>query len=971
MHISPLSPPMCRSALSMLPMYIGIVLALASGTTANSSAAAADDNGSPSIPTYVGMYDEGRPVNETQLAAAALFSQQNPQARFYNTGPRITRVFGKAFGSGTSPEDTAEQFRANHAPMFGVDPSDLRPLSLLADRRHTQPLTYNRQTGQYKFTLVYFSQHHNGIPVFRADLRLLVRNEAGYPLVLAAASLRDLGGFTATTNPAASENAEWGKAKAKELVPAMVNFSAPKRVIWAGVDDRVAQPRLALTFIGDNRGVANATTLEDWLFVADATTGEILYKESRILDTDVEGHVSGNATQGIAADFCEFEAFEAMPNARVNIGATQAFADEFGDFVIPNAGDSEVTVQSVIKGLRFEVFNSAGPDSLLSRNVTPPGPANFIHNAFNASEFVRAEVNAYIEANVVRDWIVAANPDYPFIANQTGFPVFVNRNDFVCPGNAWYDPAPVSINFCRTGSGFPNTAWSSVVHHEYGHHLVAAGGSGQGAYGEGTGDVMSVIILDDPRLGLGFFGNCSTPLRNADIDCQFQEVGCSSCGSQIHDCGRLLSGCVWSTRNELIVTEPDSYQDILMDLMVNSVLLHNGSSITPQITIDWLTLDDNDGDIGNGTPHYDEIDAGFGAHNMPAPELNLISFIYPDGRPDLLIPNEPTVIRVNVVPVAGTPIPGTGTVSYRIGNCGLFTTVGMTEVNPNEYEATLPGVACPQVIQYFFSADTVEQGPLSDPPDAPTDTFGAVAASGSTTPPVFEDDFETNQGWTVTNSGGLTDGAWNRGVPIGGGDRGDPPTDADGSGQCYLTDNVDGNSDVDGGSTTLTSPIMDASQGGMIISYYRWYSNTQGNAPMQDIFAIEVSDDGGSSWVNLETVGPSGPEVDGEWFHKEFFLADIPCFESNDQFRIRFTASDLGDGSVVEAGVDGVKLFAFECEDQCLADLSGDGSVGAEDLAELLGAWGPNPGHPADLDGDGNVGTTDLAILLGAWGQCP
>ncbi|MEE9212963.1 MAG: hypothetical protein V3U29_09935 [Phycisphaeraceae bacterium] len=55
----------------------------------------------------------------------------------------------------------------------------------------------------------------------------------------------------------------------------------------------------------------------------------------------------------------------------------------------------------------------------------------------------------------------------------------------------------------------------------------------------------------------------------------------------------------------------------------------------------------------------------------------------------------------------------------------------------------------------------------------------------------------------------------------------------------------------------------------------------------------------------------------------------------------------------------------------CPADLDGDGSVGAADLANLLGAWGPNPGHPADFNGDDVVGPFDLAILLGAWGPCP
>jgi len=54
----------------------------------------------------------------------------------------------------------------------------------------------------------------------------------------------------------------------------------------------------------------------------------------------------------------------------------------------------------------------------------------------------------------------------------------------------------------------------------------------------------------------------------------------------------------------------------------------------------------------------------------------------------------------------------------------------------------------------------------------------------------------------------------------------------------------------------------------------------------------------------------------------------------------------------------------------CPIDLDGNGAVGAFDLAILLGAWGPNPGHAADLNGDGDVDARDLAILLGTWGPC-
>ncbi|MFO0828637.1 MAG: hypothetical protein U0572_10885 [Phycisphaerales bacterium] len=57
------------------------------------------------------------------------------------------------------------------------------------------------------------------------------------------------------------------------------------------------------------------------------------------------------------------------------------------------------------------------------------------------------------------------------------------------------------------------------------------------------------------------------------------------------------------------------------------------------------------------------------------------------------------------------------------------------------------------------------------------------------------------------------------------------------------------------------------------------------------------------------------------------------------------------------------------CRSACPADLNQNGSVGADDLAVLLGQWG-GPGT-GDLDGNGTVSSADLAILLGAWGACP
>ena len=917
----------------------------------------------------------GQTLSRAQLVER--FLQDNPRTHIYEWAGRISRVYGKAFSTGITPQASAEQFRVNHAGMFGVPAEDLVPRGPFHDGHHLQPIMYDRETGQYKFTGVYYQQQRGGAPVFGTKMVALTKNVPGNPVVLVSADVRDLGEFA--VNPAALGPIDSAAHQRTVLAvdPGLVEFTEAQYVIWAGVDDMVVEPRLAVTFIGDS-GIDTWDRIK-WLYVIDAATGDILYRENQILEVDVVGNVSALATELAGAEQCEAEVSTPMPYARVEIGGSSAFADVNGDYTVDTgAGFPPFTVDSPVRGLYFFVTNLGGADTVLSQPVTPPGPADFLHNSGN-TEFTRGEVNAYIQANAVRDWALNVNPAYPTINSQTDFSITVNEPPGgFCPGNAQYQGDNLRFCAASVAASRPNTAWSSVVYHEYGHHLVAMGGSGQGAYGEGMSDVTSNLITGESGIGFGFFGDgtCGTPLRDADNTCEFQSPGCSTCGSQFHACGNLISGCVWSTRAELMVTEPFAFHVIITDLALNSILLHSGSSITPSITIDYLTLDGDDGDIGNGTPHYTEINAGFSAHNMPAPPLALLAITFPDGQPAFLNPSGGDIMRVEISSLSASPQSGTGMLHVDTG--AGFVASAMTEITPNVYDAEFPPSTCGTDVRFYVSAETTGAATVTSPSDAPVSSYKALSGAGLGAV-AFADDFEADLGWTVSST--ASDGQWDRGVPAGGGDRGDPPTDADGSSQCYLTDNVDGNSDVDGGSTTLTSPNMDASGGPALISYYRWYDNTFGSAPEQDIFVIEVSDNGGASWVNLETVGPSSgsanPEVSGGWFQKQFALASIPGFnELTTQFRIRFIAEDAGTPSVVEAGVDGVELVEVDCGAPCPTDVNGDGATDVLDLIDLLLCFGlpatPPCDEGQDINQDGDVDVLDLIDLLLEFGaSCP
>jgi hypothetical protein len=869
------------------------------------------------------------------------------QVAAYRRQGEIKRLYGKSFSSGTSPQQSAESFLEGNAAVLGVKYSDLSDMLL-------QPVMYQKENGDYQFTAVNYSQKRGGIPVYGSRLVLLVRNEDGYPLVLASSSLRSLGEFD-PVKVSPSVGPQDAIASASKLAPELRNFSPPEMVIWAGVDDIKVSPVMAYTFIGDNYpAIGEGQKPEKYLFVVDATSGSILYIRNLIIFVDVIGQVQGKATQGKAADFCEDELPEGMPWARVAIGTTQVYGDSLGNFVIPNSGSSQVVVSSGLLGHWFSVTNQAGSNEVLYDTIIPPGPADFMHNNANTDEFVRAQTNGYLQANVVRDFTLKYNPSYPGL-QQNQFPVKVNDNTLYCPGNAWYDGS--SITFCRAGGGYPNTAWSTVIHHEYGHHLVELAGSGQDQYGEGMGDVMGLLITDDPGTGYGFYGNCDTPLRNADNTMQYP------CTSDIHTCAQLLSGCVWSTRNALIVSYPITYMDILANLAINAMLLHTGGNIDPSITIDYLTLDDDNGNIYDGTPHYPEIAAGFGAHNMDAPELSLLAYSFPNGLPELISPAGGTTVRVVVTGVMSEPEPGTGVLYLNTGSG--WTQDSMTQVESNVYDAVFPGAECGTQVSYYFKTQTTGGQYQSYPSTAPAEVLNAVAATGVDT--AFADNFNSDLGWTVQNSSGLTTGAWQRGIPAGGGDRCDPPADYDGSGYCYVTDNRVGDYDIDGGTTWLISPNLDLSQvNDALVSYAIWYQNDCGADPNNDMFYVYVSNNGGTSWTTVQTIGPMSL---GGWTEYSFMVGDFVQPSAN--VKVRFEASDLNAGSVVEAGVDAFDVKVYECG-PARGDVNADGTIDVGDVVYLINYMfkgGPEPAcspitNCGDVNSDGEVSISDVVYLI-------
>jgi hypothetical protein len=360
----------------------------------------------------------------------------------------------------------------------------------------------------------------------------------------------------------------------------------------------------------------------------------------------------------------------------------------------------------------------------------------------------------------------------------------------------------------------------------------------------------------------------------------------------------------------------------------------------------------------------------------------LIDITFPNGVPELVEPGQPTSFDVNVEVLGDTEV-NAPFLAYRTSPAGGYSTTPLTPLGGTLYRATLPAFSCEQSPAFFVSMVGLNSGQVFGPngnSTAPDDlTVGEVVTA-------FSDDAETNQGWTLGGVAGdtATSGRWVRADPVGTTSNNaavnpeDDNTPAPGV-NCFFTGQGTvggqaGAADVDGGRTTLISPVFDlAGATSARVAFARWYSNSRGGAPNADVFTIDISNNNGSTWVNARTIGPTGAGTDGGWIADSFEV--LPLIAPTAQMRLRFIAEDAGTGSLVEAAVDDVVVTKSSCTNPptCPADFDASGTVDPDDLADFIAAFFSTPPGPgADFDASGTVNPDDLADFIGAFfTPCP
>ena len=594
------------------------------------------------------------------------FKANHPQAKFF--GKQLSDsegyfeeeatsnyVYGAPMSKGKTPIESAWNFYRQIEGIYAEEAGTLVSGS-------QQGVMWEPVTKTHKFTTFRFQQTLNGIPVYRSGVGFLVRNEKDFPVVMCSNNLKEMKGIDvgdgAKVVVARAGNLETaGTVKATDamianaakvmnqagpvlgvpredsileigaqlgLIPLPVETSDEQTVIFAGVTNERVEPELAIVFTATRGSTKDMSQFQKQLIVAAVDDGEVLYSEN-MLHGDVSGTVFGRATTGGRAQECAPEAVFRLPYGQVReVGTTNfTFADADGNYTLPTLSNGTLQIRSLLSGRYFSVSDESvadGSTPSVTWNVFAGGTRSFLHNP-NDTEFPTASVNAYLHANIVRDFVLSFEPEFPTIGTQRSFPILTNQTVIqsfipITSCNAVYTGE--SIVFMRNLGLCNNTAIADVVYHEYGHHLVEVTGNGQGQFGEGSSDAIGVLIEDHPILGRGFFeDDCDGGIRSANA---FRSYPCGSDFIDVHDCGQLMSGVVWDTLNEIRAVDPVNARDITTRLFLGMLIVRGnmggGRMIGPEVPNIFVMLDDDDAFTSNGTPHIEQLAAAFNPHNL-------------------------------------------------------------------------------------------------------------------------------------------------------------------------------------------------------------------------------------------------------------------------------------------------------------------------------------------------------------------
>ena len=520
----------------------------------------------------------------------------------------------------------AHELLRQHADLLGLGASEFR--EAIGARMH-------------RVWIFTFDQHFRGLPVLggRADVRVHVVGRVpmfGAKAVPVPADFAVVPSFDADTALAIA----WQRVGAPTGAPQPARVNAPRLVIWSDVAAATPQaPRLCWEVAISNVDQQGNGPIGRHL--VDATSGALVHYLDDKHECGFAGCAAGAHGGEAGAAVADAPRAAAVPpiNTTVTVrGWTRTGIDAFsalvntplpglqltvpgigavttdanGQFTVNLGAPVSITV-GALDGRHHDPI--AGPDAPGGSFTVNPGVATTIQllTAGATSNQAAHPTTAY--------WVDRSNQfarailgNTPELATASAIDVNVN---IAAPCNAYY--AGNTINFFHAMGGCTNTATATIVAHEWGHGLDDRYGGISNAVGdglgEGWGDIVAMYLCDTPNLGSGLQA-ANVAMRSGNNATQYP---CAGCG--VHSAGESWMGFAWRLRERLAATLGNRPAAIaLSNAIVLGTIPANAQNQAAAV-FEVFLADDNDGNLGNGTPNFADIAWACNQHSLPVPAL--------------------------------------------------------------------------------------------------------------------------------------------------------------------------------------------------------------------------------------------------------------------------------------------------------------------------------------------------------------
>jgi hypothetical protein len=413
--------------------------------------------------------------------------------------------------------------------------------------------------------------------------------------------------------------------------------------------------------------------LAEWEVMVDAHTGEVLALEDKnqYVQRQITGGVYPVTSTGICPNPQKCGTMQTgwpMPFANTGLPSPNNLTNSAGVFDWTSGN-----VTTTLAGKHVRILDTCGAISATGAGDVPMGGTNNQHDCttpgFGGAGNTASSRSAFYEVNKINEMARGYLPNNTWLNAQLTANVNINQT---C--NGFWNGS--TINFYRSGGGCRNTGeLAGVFDHEWGHGLDDNDANGTiSNSGEGYADIAAIYRYQDSCVGHGFFmppaGACGLTVdgtgANTDEDqtagvhcatdcsgvrdadwgkhsdntpdtalghvCSRCLTGTGPCGRQVHCAAAPQRQAAWDLVARDLVAAPFSFDSQTAFIVGNRLFYQGSGNIGTWYSctcgsasagcgatngyMQWVTTDDDNGNINDGTPHMTAIFNAFNRHGI-------------------------------------------------------------------------------------------------------------------------------------------------------------------------------------------------------------------------------------------------------------------------------------------------------------------------------------------------------------------